>query len=446
MGWLPPLQQVAAVLGLVLMLAHPGTAETPVKRVAGPVVGAPLAREAGIWLRLDGPAEVVLESFPEAHPERVTRSSPVAADPIDGWSVRLIAGPLQPGTRHRYRILANGTELALPGTASFVTAPDWRERQPPPDATFMVLGSHAAPDPHFDQPYRPAGGGFELFSRVAAANPDFLLWVGSQAHLRPGDWDSALAHRERITQARQTPELAALLAGTGNLAVLAPGDFGPPGAGAWWPAADAARAAHRRAWPLPASFPPDSAQVRGLFRWSDAVFLFIDVASSRNDHRTPARRTLLGPEQVAWLLDALEQTPATFRFIVSGAPLLAPVDEPGFGYHAREERQALIDGIGNRELPGVILLAGGPAGEATRSVRARGYDLHEFVAGPSTARPAPPPPGLNYFRMPGTLVQGRHALRVSIHGPEDDRRATVSSVAADGTHHWSIDLAARQLR
>jgi len=434
------------VLAAVLAGAIPCAGAETVRLVAGPLVGAPLAREVGLWLRLDGPAEVVAEAYPEADPGRRVRSAAVATDGADGWTVRLALGPLQPGTRYRYRIVANGTPLALPGQPGFSTAPDWRDRAPPPDATFAVLGTHAAPDPQYDPPYRPAGAGFELLTLVSAARPDFVLWVGGQAPLRPGDDDSAMARRERITQSRQGPEIAGLLASTGHLGVLAPADFGPPAAGAWWPAGADARAAHRRAWPLSASFAPEAATVHGIFRWADAAFFVVDGSSARRDHRNPARRARLGTEQLDWLLEALERTPATFRFVVAGQPLLAPVDEPSHWHHAREEQQAFIEALTQREIAGVILLAGGPAGEATRAVRARGYDLHEFVAGPSTARPDPAGSGLNYFRIPATQVSGRHALLVSLRGPEDDRKVVVTSVGADGTTHWTSELSARQLR
>ena len=440
------LPRLLALLAVGLLALVVNASASPPALLAGPVVGAPTPREVRLWVRLDGPGEVRVEAFPFGQTNATVTSPAVAADPADGWSATVTLGPLLPGTRYGYRLQVNGAPVPLSGRPGFSTAPDWRDRRPPPDATFVVLGAHAVPDPTFDLPYRPAGEGFQIFPFVAATDPAFVLWTGGHAHLRPGDLDSVTGLRERLTQSRREPALATLLAGAPQLAVLAPADFGPPGAGAWWPAGSAARAAYRDAWPRPATWDDHAPTAHGLYRWSDAAFFLLDASSARRSDRPAARGEHFGQAQLDWLLEALERTPATFRFIVAGEPLLSPVESPTHWYEAKEERQRFLDALTARAIPGVIVLAGGAVGEATKAVRARGYDLFEFVAGPSTARPSAEPAGLNYFRLPGTLITERHALLISLRGPEDDRKTVITALAPDGTTFWTMEVAASQLQ
>ena len=100
--------------------------------------------------------------------------------------------------------------------------------------------------------------------------------------------------------------------------------------------------------------------VFGAFSWGDADFFLLDDRYHRSpdDARETPDKTLLGPRQLAWLLDALTSSHATFKVVVGGGQFLNQYTFfETYAWYPRE-RERLLAAIGERRIGGVLFLSG----------------------------------------------------------------------------------------
>jgi hypothetical protein len=99
----------------------------------------------------------------------------------------------------------------------------------------------------------------------------------------------------------------------------------------------------------------------------------------------PSKKTCFGPEQWAWLQQALEKSKAPFKILTMGQvwqDKKNAENDDMFTY--LHERDALFDFIRSKKIPGVILVGGDIHLSRHLVHRQRlGYDLHDFITSPS---------------------------------------------------------------
>jgi alkaline phosphatase D len=180
------------------------------------------------------------------------------------------------------------------------------------------------------------------------------------------------------------------------------------------------RQALREYWPIRVA--PDDPQrlYRTVRAGADLEVFILDTRqyrSSNADRDGPAK-TMLGEQQLQWLLSGLTESTATWKVIVTSVPLSIPkgggasvpgndgwaggMDGTGF----ERERQVIVDCILGRAVKNVVFLAGD-----VHYVQANAYDpngdgipdFHEFVVGPLSAAPGHLTPASVELR-PTTLI------------------------------------------
>lgn len=141
-------------------------------RLNGPMLGPVTAETAAIWVQADRPAQLVLEYWPQAEPDKRHQTPPVGLDADTDFSITLTLTALSPDTRWRYRMLFNGHPIGT--EQGFMTLPLPRWGQAPFDFT-VYLGSCAyLNDASVDPPGTPYGGNLDIFGTIArgsAGNP-----------------------------------------------------------------------------------------------------------------------------------------------------------------------------------------------------------------------------------------------------------------------------------
>ena len=50
----------------------------------------------------------------------------------------------------------------------------------------------------YEPPYRILGGGYDIFTSIAKAEPALMIWAGNTAHLRSSDWGSKSGYQKRF--------------------------------------------------------------------------------------------------------------------------------------------------------------------------------------------------------------------------------------------------------
>ncbi|MEM1115035.1 MAG: alkaline phosphatase D family protein [Bacteroidota bacterium] len=441
--------------GLAQPVAMADSVALPPSLVAGPMLADVTHRSAVVWVQTSAPAEVAVEAVPVAvdTAEAVAATATTADDGTA--SVRLFG--LMPGVTYDYRVLVDGTDVTPLAYPTTLTAqPLWQWRTDPPEFTVAFGSCYYSNDAPFDRPGDPYGGPTSIFGAIHALRPDAMLWLGDNVYLREVDWWSVPGIGYRYRHARAEPNLQPLLASTAHYATWDDHDYGPNNSDRSYVLKDAALATFQRYWPNPTYGVGGVKGVFTQFEWADVEFFLVDNRYHRAPNDAPeAERTILGAEQMQWLLDALTASQATFKVIVSGGQVLNPVAVfENYVAIAPAERQALLDGIAAREIDGVVLLSGDRHhGELIRIDREGTYPLFEFTSSPLTAGASTyalrddSPERDNPARIEGTLIAGqRHFGTVTVSGERTDRTMTMRAYDGEGGLLWEESVRARDLR
>lgn len=231
-----------------------------------------------------------------------------------------------------------------------------------------------------------------IWQTVAAQRPDCFLFIGDNIYLPnrardfPGTRERVLAfYCDIYDRQRRMPEMQALLRSTMCFALWDDHDYGPNNSDRTWKWKDVALEAFRRYFPGEYGL-PDAPGCFHRFAWGDIDFFMLDDRSFRDPNNDPDRKTFLGERQLKWLKQGLAASKATFKLIVCGNQILSDTHpHESWGVQFRPERDAFLDWLWTRKLPGVIFLAGDRHFAELvrkRDPKKRGPDLWELTSSP----------------------------------------------------------------
>jgi alkaline phosphatase D len=340
-----------------------------------------------VWAHVPGATSVALVVGDEADGDAgLRRTESVAVDPAHGGTVEVELSGLLPG--RGYRLMVERDDGSRLAPCRFVTAPeaeadapvflafsgDYDERE---DAGAPILDRIAAAAPDFfvsmgDWPYADdAGGAIPLAdyraAHLSSRRTDGARRLFSAASFRAiyddhevrNDWDAALWATE----------------GDGIRAALTAWDE-------WFAVRGAAPGARYRAW-----------------RWGrhlDCILLDTRLYRSANAASDGPDKTMLGAEQLAWLLDRLRSSTATFKLVFTSVPLGFGMGDDHWSSFAFE-REAMLAALREAGVTGLLFLAGDQHWFAAHR---HPSGAREFQVGPlARGLPVPPPP------EPGVLMR-----------------------------------------
>ena len=182
---------------------------------AGSAVGAVDMREAKINICLPDNMESQAGSLrawchPDGKPDlKKNAYFTRIASPANGNTAECIFADLDPGTKYEYAVEDSKAQKLFSGV--FSTKPDFKDRTPPPDFTFAVLGSNYVNDKTFDPPFRTPGAEYEIYEAVKNAKPAFVIWADGLNVLRNADVGSRSGIFSRYRAARAFKNINAIL-------------------------------------------------------------------------------------------------------------------------------------------------------------------------------------------------------------------------------------------
>ena len=414
---------------------------------AGPMPGYSTAQEAAVWVQTREAASVQLLYWPEGREQQTSRSASVQTRPDRANTATLTASNLQPGTRYHYRIVVNG-EL-LPATHSQHFNSQSLLHEGLADFSF-ALGSCAKVNaPPYDASNYCNGGDYQIFDAIAEQQPDFMLWLGDNAYYLPPDTSSASGMYGRYSQVRQLPELQRLLSSTHHYAIWDDHDYGPNNSDRSFGLRDISKQVFHSFWANPVRDAAGSGGISSTFEWQDAAFFLLDNRSHRRANlRVTGQRQILGPQQLDWLINALSNSLATFKFIVIGGQVLNSGEV--FENHiniAPGERRELLDRIAAERIPGVVILSGDRHHSAMHIMpRYEQYPLHEWTVSPLTAKAYSPVRGEGQYIVDDSIYTERNFGVIRISGPAERRRLQMILHDANGREVWSTRIDAEELQ
>ena len=399
-----------------------------------------------LWVQAEapGPIHVHWRTEHDGTDHEATLDAHASED--DAVLVRLTG--LAPGARATYTIEGDGDRR----DGALRAQPYWMAGDDAPDIT-IAIGScfflAAAEAPWNASTY---GGGYGIFDAIAAKAPDVMVWLGDNLYFQPPDELDPASMAARYRRQRALPALQRLLVAAPQLAIWDDHDYGPNDADMSYVLKGESLALFRRYWANPSYGLPDAPGIFGRARWGDVDLFLLDDRWYRSANRMNDEpgKTMFGPQQLAWLRNALVYSHAALKLVMNGSQLWNRANRFEGLNHFSYEQKALADWLVAQRVEGVMFASGDRHfTELLRVERADAYPLYEFTSSPLTSRPWENPEAAersNPDVVAGTLVGKRQFGLIRLTGPAKARRIALESYDQTGALLWRHELRARDLR
>jgi alkaline phosphatase D len=345
-------------------------AQHPVTLIHGPMLGAVTDHSARFWLRTTQESDVNVRIFDHESDTKPSQAAGAKARAETDYTTVVEVSGLKPDTTYFYDLAIDGTPLAREKRNSFRTFPTG-------SAQFRIaFGGCAGHAPQNER----------MWDLIASYHPLAMLLTGDNVYIDlPREAGPLHNYTMYVRQSR--PEFRRLIASTPIYAIWDDHDagvddiwLGPYRDKPSWKPSMLKLFQHN--WNNPAY---GSAEWPGCwynFDIGDVELFMLDCRYYRTNPFADAR-TMLGPVQKKWLLDALKRSQAKFKFIVSsvawgqGAKPGSRDTWDGFP----EEREEIFSWIERNAINGVVLLSGDRhRSEAWKIDRPDAYPLYDFLS------------------------------------------------------------------
>jgi phosphodiesterase/alkaline phosphatase D-like protein len=329
---------------------------------------------------------------------------------------------LEPGTEYEVIVVVGGTKH---GPFRAVTAPALEDGRP----VKLAIIADLDPSSRFES---------DLVDHVVAAAPDLLIGLGDIPYCDNGPdlAKTPAAYRDRHAEARAHDRFRPLFQAAAMRAIYDDHEFRNN-----WDAAFVAEEPERyRAavdvWDEFFPIRDAEGEVRyRRWRWGANVECFLlDCRRFRSANADPdgPAKTMLGATQLAWLLDAVTASTATFKLLLTSVPLDFDVGDDAWSSY-QTERQVLLDGLVG--ISGLVVIT---ADQHWFAAHVHTHGIREFQFGPLARDVRTPGPA-----GPGVLAR---ALEFNAGIVEiDGSTIKISAIGTGGRVLFATTLTAEQL-
>jgi len=405
-------------------------------------------KEVKLLVQTTEAADIHIEYWDSAVKDKRYKTPVIRSEKKFAYTAHLIADKLEPGITFNYEVFINNVLAERPYPLEFQSQPIWLWRGDAPDFSFATGSCAYVNEKRYDRPGDGYGGEYQIFEDIHRRNPDFMLWLGDNVYLREADWNSDTGILHRYTHTRSIPEMQAMLGNMHHYAIWDDHDFGPNNSDRSYHKKDFTQEVFRHFYPgLSYIFKEGTTS---YFQWADCEFFLMD----NRYWRTPNKRSdiehheILGKTQIEWLLDAMVNSYAPFKFVVMGGQFLSNVEESErYINYAPEERQYLIDAIQKLKISGVIFLTGDMHHtELSKLEFPGGNPIYDLTVSPLTSGIAGRGAEANELQVEGTLIKDRNYAEIKVYGTRKERSLDMNIFDSDGILLWTKTLKAADLR
>jgi len=400
--------------------------------VSGPMLGSVNIRDAKIWFQFDGPGDQELIYWPESEPA-LRKSLVLYPNSEYGWTATAALSDLQAGTTYQYNLKSFPSSKWSFGTQSL-----WQWRSDPP-AFRMAMGSCTyINEPDFDRPGKPYGGEYEIYTSISNTKPELMLWLGDNVYFREVDWTSKSGMVHRYSHTRRNPELNALLPACAHYAIWDDHDFGPNDATGCFVHKESALEVFEQFWANPTTGISHGDGITTQFNWNDIDYFLLDNRYNRTSSDLKGLpTTILGEDQIQWLIQSLKASAAPFKMVAIGGQVLSTAEKFENYSTFPEERTRLLKLIEENDIRGVIFLTGDRhCTELSKLELAGGNVIYDLTCSPLSSTAYDVSKEENTLRVPGTLVPVRNFATIEFSGPSKERIAEIKVFNSSGEMLW----------
>ncbi|HMQ48806.1 MAG TPA: alkaline phosphatase D family protein [Saprospiraceae bacterium] len=411
---------------------------------SGPMLGYSEMREVMLWVQTSRPAQVQVAYWPAEEKNKRMLTDKVSTQESEAFTAHLVADQLEPGIQYTYELLINDKAVKLDYPTTFRSQELWQWRKDAPDFSVAIGSCAYINEEPYDRPGRPYGGEYEVFNQIYQAKPDAMIWLGDNIYLREVDWFTRTGIHKRYTHSRSIPELQPLLASTNHYAIWDDHDFGPNDSDRSFIHKDKTLEAFKLFWGNPSyGLPNQEGGITSYFQYNDVDFFLLDNRYFRSpNRRETGEKTILGKEQLEWLVDALCFSNAAYKVVCIGGQVLnTAAAYENYANHHHEERAYLLQQIEENNIKNVIFLSGDRHhSELSKLVNAKGNTVYDFTASPLTSGVSTNSEEQNALRVANTWAGAHSFGLMEFSGPRDARKLKMTLRNAQGETLWAHEI------
>jgi alkaline phosphatase D len=422
---------------------------------SGPMPGFPSPLAAVIWLQADGDATATLEYWPDNNPALKQVSRPVQLEAATDFAARIGLNGLTPGTHYTCRAVIDGKPSPAGTEAHFQTVTVGAATPPP---VTLALGSCAyLPDP---LPFEhwvfqaflngPWGDTYDIFDHMADKRPDMMVWLGDNLYLRPQDLGLPNGMARRYWLHRGHPALQSLLRHTQHVALWDDHDMGWNNSDRHFWGRQVTTDLFKRYWANPSYGTPTVPGIFSVVHLHDVDVFLLDDRTYRDADDAPntPHKQMLGPGQLAWLQEALQQSTATFKLVANGSQVLNDDGTYEGWHHFPAERDRFMSWLAEKRIPGVLFLSGDRHHTVLLKEDRPGlYPLYELTCSPLTSKPSTVlRPGTQQRMVPDTFVAQRNFGLITVDGVGAERQLLITICDHAGQPIWRRIIRSQDLK
>lgn len=158
-----------------------------------------------------------------------------------------------------------------------------------------------------------------------------------------------------------------------------------------------------------------------------------------------SQRTILGDEQVEWLINGLASSQASFKIIAVGGQFISDSKTKENFINFPEERQKIIDAIIKNKISGVMFLTG-DRHFTELSKSDTNPPIYDLTVSPLTSGTYNPEKEQNTLRVANTLVTEHNFAIIDVTGKRKDRVMTIKIHNKDGKELWKQEIKEKDLQ
>lgn len=438
---------VALIVGLTI---HVSSFSQKNLIASGPMLGRVDLKEVALWVQTLEAANVHFEYWPTNNPKEVHKTEQIQTKKKDAFTATCVVDEVEPGITYEYRVFVNGKKTEQNYPTKFTTQSLWQWRTDPPAFSVAAGSCNYVNEPVYDRPGKPYGSEHEIFQAMAKVAPYAMIWLGDNTYLREVDWSTRSGILHRYTHTRALPEIQPFLASTAQYATWDDHDYGPNDADGTWVHKGTSLEAFKMFWPNPTYGLEEAPGVSTAFKLFDMDFFLLDNRYHRtpNDCETCPDSTVLGKQQLDWLLKSLSGSRAPFKMVAMGGQFLTTSKESETYINlAPSEREQILKHIESEGIKNVIFLTGDRHfTELSTLVNSKGIAVYDLTTSSLTAGSfkGAEEKIKNENRVAGTVFDGHNFALLNFSGKRTERELEIKIVDKDGKEVWSRKIVSQK--
>ncbi len=402
---------------------------------SGPMIGHQTPEETKIWIQTEMPSILTIRYSSEGE----SAEEVIASTQPENWNtITIQLEKLTPNTFYSYTVSSKGN-LLFEGTFSTPSLLDTRNL---PNYSFAFGSCTYINEEQYDQMGEPFGRALGVISSIEKTQPNFMLWLGDNIYLRKGEWNSKTGVYRRYTNFKSQRELQSFWQNTSHYAIWDDHDFGPNDADRGFVNKEITLQAFKDFWANPSYGVNEQSGITTQFGYQDIEFFLLDNRYFRSpNERKTGEREILGKSQIEWLVDALVNSKASFKFIAVGGQFVS--DAAVYENHATyaNERNYLLDLIEKEELKNIVFLTGDRhKTELSRLKLKNGTAIYDFTSSPMASKAFGSENEGNTNQVKGTHVATQNFGTIAVSGDYKNRVLLLKTFNAAGKLLWEHEI------